>query len=219
MTKKLRIGGIITSATAFAVLAVFACRFSYFPVDLQITLGLQRFDGLLPAFMYGVSSISNHIPAIIIVVLTAIWLGRSGRRLAAIITGTATGITSLAVVPLLKPLVERPRPPADLIQVMASASGYSFPSGHATFMIVFYGFIFYLLPRLTTNKASVRTWRVLLAVFIGLTYASRIYLGLHWASDVLGGFLIGGLVLLVIIIIYCYYLPRFIERGKDAGAS
>ena len=219
MTKKLRIVGIIASGTAFAVLTCFAQRFPYFPADLHISLEMQQFNGVLPAFMYGVSSISNHIPAAIIVVLTAIRLGRSGRRLEAILAGAASGVTALAIVPVIKSLVERPRPTPDLIRVMALDTSESFPSGHAAFVMVFYGFIFYLLPRLTVNKTVVRIGRVLLAVLIGLTFASRIYLGLHWASDVLGGFLIGGVVLIGIIIIYCYYLPRFSERGQNAGTS
>ncbi len=88
---------------------------------------------------------------------------------------------------VLKRLFQRTRP--DLLR-LAEVGGYSFPSGHSMNSMIFYGFIAYLLMK------NVRTWsRFLLAAAIGLLVLligiSRIYLGVHYASDVLAGFLIG----------------------------
>lgn len=216
---RLQIGVLIFLGTSFGILAYLASHYPYLPPDLEISHWMQSFDGYLLPLMRAVSLISSRIPAIIIVVVTAIWLGRSGRRLEAIITGAATGILSLAVVPAFKVLVDRPRPSPELVQVMTPVENASFPSGHTAYVLLFYGFLCYLLPRLTRNRAAVNTLRTLLATLIGLTAASRIYLGAHWFSDVAGSLTLGGLVLLSAIIIYCYCLPKFSRREEDAGAT
>jgi undecaprenyl-diphosphatase len=210
--KQFRLGGLIASGTTFAILAYFAHRLPYFPQDLNISQEIQQFNGLLPSFMYGVSMASSFIPATIIVALVTVCLGKSNRRLEAIILSSATAVTALAIVPAIKSLVGRPRPTPDLVLVMATESGESFPSGHATFVMVFYVFIIYLLPKLIHNQTAVKIIRGLLIAFIGLTFTSRIYLGLHWASDVLGGFFLGWLVLIVMISIYYYYPLKFPRR-------
>lgn len=88
---------------------------------------------------------------------------------------------------LLKLLLHRPRP--DLMR-MIEISGYSFPSGHAMNSMIFFGFFAYLLVK------NGRHWsRYMFAGAIGLMILliglSRIYLGVHYASDVLAGFLVG----------------------------
>ncbi|MFC1938804.1 phosphatase PAP2 family protein [Chloroflexota bacterium] len=214
--KKLQIGLLSSCGSALATLSCLAYRSSYFPIDIRVSLWLQRFDGLLLPAMHAVSFAGSVIPATIIVVSLAIWLGKSNRRLEAILTGSSNAVSSLAIVPAIKLLVARPRPTADLIQVMTASSGGSFPSGHTAYAVVCYGFLCYLLPSLSGNKTVVRTLRALLAVLIGLTFMSRIYLGAHWLSDTLGGLFLGGLVLTGTVIIYCHYLPRFSKRGQNA---
>ncbi|HEY56206.1 MAG TPA: phosphatase PAP2 family protein [Dehalococcoidia bacterium] len=214
--KRLQIGLLASSGSALAALSGLAHRSLYFPIDLQVSLWMQKFDGLLLPAMHAASFAGSLIPATVIVVSLAIWLGKTNRRLEAILTGSSNVISSLAIVPAIKLLVARPRPTADLIQVMTASSWDSFPSGHVAYAVVCYGFLCYLLPSLSGNKAVVRTLRALLAVLIGLTFASRIYLGAHWLSDALGGLFLGGLVLTGTVIIYCHYLPRFSKRGQNA---
>ena len=213
---KLRIGLLSGCGSALAILAYLASRSLYFPIDLKASLWLQSFDGILYPAMYAASLISSLIPATAIVVSLAIWLGKSNRRLEAILTGSVNAVASLAIVPAIKSLVSRPRPTADLVQVMTANSGESFPSGHTAYAVVCFGFLCYLLPSLTGKKAVIRTLRALLIVLIGLTFISRIYLGAHWLSDALGGLFLGGLVLTGTVIIYCHYRPRFSERGQNA---
>lgn len=99
----------------------------------------------------------------------------------------------------LKVAIERPRPTGGhLVEV----SGYSFPSGHAMISIGFYGFISYLLYqelKEKTNKAFVVPW--ILGIMILCIGLSRIYLGVHYPSDVIAGFLSGGLWLSLCIIL------------------
>jgi undecaprenyl-diphosphatase len=83
-----------------------------------------------------------------------------------------------------------------------SRSGYSFPSGHALISTIFYGFLAYCLIhtlKRSWEKAFVVCISVLLVLFIGF---SRVFLGVHWASDVIAGWLMGGALLTLLILIY-----------------
>jgi undecaprenyl-diphosphatase len=202
---RLQTGVLVSFSTTFGLLAYFSHRFLYFPIDLRISLWMQEFDGRLFPIMYAVSLLGSLFPAIGIVVSVSAWLGKSKRKLESILTGSATAISSLAIVPTIKLLVDRPRPSPELVQVMTTSWGESFPSGHAVYAMVFYGFLFYLTPKLISRPVLAKVLQALLVVLIGLTMASRIYLGAHWFSDILGGLLLGGLVLITTIVIYCHY--------------
>lgn len=88
---------------------------------------------------------------------------------------------------VLKLVFRRPRP--DVLRLVEQ-SGYSFPSGHAMNSMIFYGLAAYLLVRRGRHwsRYLVAGFVAVLVLLIGL---SRIYLGVHYASDVLAGFLIG----------------------------
>jgi undecaprenyl-diphosphatase len=88
---------------------------------------------------------------------------------------------------ILKLIFERPRP--ELLRLVEE-TGYSFPSGHSMNSVIFYGLIAYLIIRRSRHwsRYAVAAFLGVLVILIGL---SRIYLGVHYASDVLAGFLIG----------------------------
>jgi membrane-associated phospholipid phosphatase len=98
----------------------------------------------------------------------------------------------------LKYLFLRPRP--DLVQAYAHDTGYSFPSGHAMISMAFYGTIAYLL------FVALRNWRLRALVCLGLAIVlvligfSRLYLGVHYLTDILGGWAAGGLWLATCIL-------------------
>lgn len=128
------------------------------------------------------------------------WLLRRGaRRLAwwvvtAMVTGGLLGV-------VLKFLVGRHRP--DLLDPVARAGGYSFPSGHALNATLAAGvFVLVLLPftgGAGSGRARGRRWALWTAAILiaGLTGLSRVALGVHWASDVIGGWLLGTAVVAV----------------------
>lgn len=101
----------------------------------------------------------------------------------------------------IKSLVQRPRPSLASIYTMRAISVSSFPSGHVMRFIVFFGLLLALIYSRLPNGAT----RTLITILFGLLLLgmglSRIYVGEHWPSDVLGGYLIGlcwlGLVLLL----------------------
>ena len=95
----------------------------------------------------------------------------------------------------LKALIQRARPENALIE----SSTYSFPSGHATLAIIFFSLLIYLFKDQIKNKISrycFITLNILLIILIGF---SRVYLNVHWFTDVLAGFAIGLICLLIII--------------------
>jgi undecaprenyl-diphosphatase len=103
-------------------------------------------------------------------------------------------ISSLGLMLLLKQLFQRKRPLSPLLK---AAKGLSFPSGHAIMAVTFYGVLIYILQHSITIdwlKWSVTFLVIVLIISIGL---SRIYLRVHYASDVAAGFIIGLLWLLI----------------------
>lgn len=88
---------------------------------------------------------------------------------------------------LLKRILQRPRPTEFII---VEETGYSFPSGHSMVSMAFYGYLIYLIYRYIKNKYVKWTLITILSILICLIGISRIYLGVHYTSDVLGGFLL-----------------------------
>ena len=109
---------------------------------------------------------------------------------------------------ILKLIVARPRPSdINLIEEL----GYSFPSAHAMISTAFYGFIAYLICKTNLNKSLKILYTVLLAITIILIGISRIYLGVHFASDVFGGILIA--------ISYLILYTNIVEKIKKGPKS
>jgi undecaprenyl-diphosphatase len=95
---------------------------------------------------------------------------------------------------LLKQLFQRKRPLSPLLK---AAKGLSFPSGHAIMAVTFYGLLIYILQHGLTIDWLKWVVTILVIVLIVLIGFSRIYLRVHYASDVAAGFIIGLLWLLI----------------------
>ena len=122
-------------------------------------------------------------------------------------------ITNLGIVTILnhiiKFIMQRPRPTEFRI---IEETGYSFPSGHSMVSLAFYGYLIYLIYKYINNKHLKRTLIIILSVLICIIGVSRIYLGVHYTSDVLGGFLIS----FAYLIIYIELVNKFVlEKNKD----
>jgi undecaprenyl-diphosphatase len=118
----------------------------------------------------------------------------------------AYGLSYLAN-PLLKTIFQRRRP--ELWEVAARPSSYSFPSGHALSSMLVYGVAAFLFAQ--TFPRQRRGWVGGAALWILLIGFSRIYLGVHWLSDVVAGFALGGALV--------YALVRWDKLSKRAANS
>lgn len=97
---------------------------------------------------------------------------------------------------ILKMIVQRPRPVG---YRLIEESGYSFPSGHSMVSAAFYGFLIYLVYKNIKNKYVKYIIITILSLLVLCIGISRIYLGVHYASDVLAGFLISICYLIIFI--------------------
>jgi undecaprenyl-diphosphatase len=117
----------------------------------------------------------------------------------------------------LKLLVARPRPGDDAVDVAGALLDFSFPSGHVVGYVSLYGFLFFLTYVLFKRSP----WRTaalwLLGLLVGLVGVSRVYLGHHWASDVLGGYALGTAYLLILIEAYRLSTVKPAAEAAQAG--
>lgn len=111
---------------------------------------------------------------------------------------------------LLKLIFMRDRP-YDLMII--TETGYSFPSGHAMCALGFYGFIIYLTWHFNLEKKVKITFTILLSILIVLLGVSRVYLGVHYASDVLAGYMVSAAYL----IIYINFINKYLKFSGDDG--
>ncbi len=124
---------------------------------------------------------------IIIVVIYLTMTAKFNMAHMIVLSAIASSITSS----IIKRLVQRPRP--ELWQPYTDLDSYSFPSGHAVTTVAIYGMIVFFLAE-SYPKAK-RPIYAAGGIFLFLVGLSRVYLGVHWPSDVLVGWLIGGLIL------------------------
>jgi len=215
----------ILRAALFATLLVGAVGLSIsaaimdkLPGDVAVTQWLQGYqETWFVDLMRTFSQIGNTGPMLLLMLAAGMVLYARAHRAQAL--NLAFVALAATMVPVLKETVDRPRPTADAIYVLSEVSGHSFPSGHAFLAITFFGAMFYLAPRLCGAGAKfVLPLRLFLATMILGIGLSRIYLGAHWLSDVIGGFVIGGLALYAAVELF-HLAQRRWSGSSRANAS
>lgn len=106
----------------------------------------------------------------------------------------------------LKYLFHRQRP---ALPHLVKVSGFSFPSGHAMMSLIFYGLLAYLILKITSGKPIKYIIGIMAAMLIILIGVSRIYLGVHYPSDVIAGFSAGAFWLIA-----CVYTLKAARYGR-----
>lgn len=111
---------------------------------------------------------------------------------------TCTAIGGTVLYKILKYIFQRPRP--DQVFHLISQGGFSFPSGHSLTIMLVYGVLILLLRRdfLTKNKAVTNGLTAAISCYIFLIGFSRIYVGVHYPTDVLGGWLLSLFILWIV---------------------
>lgn len=187
---------VAIAALAFGLLALSAAALPRLPGDLELALAVQTaVPPLLRSLLEAVAVLGEAVVTIPLTLGAAALLWITGRR------GPAL-LMPLTLLPdgmnyFIKELIGRPRPdPALLLVHPAAATGLSFPSGHAVHFAVFFGLVALALPTWWPLPGVARralvTGCVALVLLAGV---GRVALGVHWPSDVLGGYLLGLLYL------------------------
>ncbi|MCH9039140.1 MAG: phosphatase PAP2 family protein [Chloroflexi bacterium] len=185
-------------AAIFVAAAFFAAALDRFPGDLAVSLLVQSWNSpLLEAVSKAASLEENRlvILSLMLVVVFVLFLFRWRRESYFLLGSTVSGVV---VIELTKALVARPRPTPDLVLVLQDVSSQSFPSGNvALFSVYLIALALAVASRTADRRKAIAAWGLSAALltFIGL---SRIYLGAHWLSDVLAGYLLGLMWVLVI---------------------
>lgn len=165
--------------------AVTAGHFRVFDIAVSHALNMQR--GAAPAWlillMQGISWIGGGVQRYIIVTILAIVLWRWWGWGAGLAMGLTTLISAFTS-DILKYCFARVRP--DLVPQLDPITSAAFPSGHANNAAVVYILFIMLVP-----QARHPLWQLAAAVIILLTGISRVMLGVHWPTDVIGGWMLG----------------------------
>jgi membrane-associated phospholipid phosphatase len=207
---------------AFAVLAIFAYLDPYFNWDLRFSTAFNWSTftppGLFPLLRFMSVFGNSFTPYAMTVVMVIIFFVFRRRSEAAGLTLSVAG--SALINSMLKLLISRPRPTRELIPIYRDTVTQSFPSGHVTFYVCFFGFLFFvafaLLPRGSFVRRLALTVTALPVLLVGL---SRIYLGAHWPSDTLGAYLWSGVWLAFSLAMYRRWKERRTLHGEEKAAS
>jgi membrane-associated phospholipid phosphatase len=171
-------------------LFILAWVFPTFPGDDWALLQFQQLEsGWLTCGALVVSALGGGPVAASVVGIVTIGLLLLHRYLDALIVSL-----SLVLIPVgqaLKIAVGRPRP--EFLLVSDVPTTMSFPSGHALSAMILGGVLLFLVGETVRPTVICRGLQCVLVLFILAVGASRVYLGFHWPSDVIGGFAIGGL--------------------------
>jgi undecaprenyl-diphosphatase len=195
-------------ATLFAVLLCAAAAIQdYFFGDLFLARVIQEIrPSPWEEIMETVSIIGMGLPMVFLALAFFGWFLWKKQKAEYMVLGGA--LLSLTVNPVLKLLVDRPRPTEDLVIIWRDSAGLGFPSGHAYTAMVLFGLLYYLTPIVIPWRRVIPLLRFTFLALIILMGISRVYLGAHWPSDVLGGFLVGGIILTLLIHLHRQYTPQ-----------
>lgn len=170
-------------------------------VDISLFIAINEFQVKLPTeldqFMIVITLYGREIFLPFVLILIFIFGGKNGRK-----TVIITGISILMLIPIVsitKDYIERPRPFVPYLDTLMSVdTNYSFPSGHSTLIVA--GSVTTLI--LFKGNKYTKILPIVLVIDAGLVCFSRIYVGVHYPFDVLGGFFLGsGISFLIICLI------------------
>ena len=169
---------------------------------LLLTNNISSFDSFIYKYFFQIRNkffnvffvfftrLGDVIPVTIITICLLIVLNKEDRY----ILGSSMVIT-LLLNQGLKYIIQRPRPPIE--ERLISQGGYSYPSGHSMMAMCLYGVLIYLVNTRLKSKRLKIFLTIILSIIILLIGISRIYVRVHYPSDVLGAYLLTVLILII----------------------
>ena len=169
---------------------------------LVVTGNIELFDNYIYNLIHGISNkyldiffkyfthIGDTIPVILIALVIVCFLKKQKDRIHLV----SSLITTVSFNQILKHIIMRPRPPME--RRLIKQGGFSYPSGHSMISLCLYGFLIYLVVTKIKNKKLKIFLTILLSIMVLLVGISRIYVGVHYPSDVIGGFLLSLVILI-----------------------
>ena len=178
---------------------------------LVLTNNIVSFDNSVYQLVYGhhnqyldfffthFTHIGDTIPVMVITTIL-LWIFQKWED-KIVILGSL--VSTVVVNQALKNLIARPRPPLE--RRLIKQGGYSFPSGHSMISLCVYGVLIYFVVTKIQNKLLKTFLIILLTMIILLIGISRIYVGVHYPSDVLGGYLLTIVIIITSISVITYH--------------
>ena len=197
----------MVSLVALATSTYFGLTEDLFDWEVDITLWLQGFS-MGPArflrgwvFWMGVKGLAGGV---MLIVFAFLWLQRLRIESIFLLFITLPDLFNF----WLREIIGRPRPTAEMVEVLGGPQGFSFPSGTTLHMLLFYGFLLYLGGRYISSRRTVYVLWALGTLYILTSGLWVIYDGRHWFTDAIGGYLYGAFYLLVLIAAYKWTKSR-----------
>ncbi len=172
-------------------------------------------NAVLTPLAHFLSAIGGTLPMTVVATAVTLLLYRAGDRAHATLVAVA-GLGAALIVFGGKRIIGRERPP--VVDRLAVENSLAYPSGHSVGTFVVIGIVaVVLIPRLTGTLARIATGTAA-ALFVVAVGCSRVYLGVHWPTDVLGAWCVSAAWILFCLTVFHYRREVPDEPGSDADA-
>lgn len=193
--KKFNIFIVVLCLILFSVICYGVLSYDSLVIDTKVYSFIA--DNLMSDGITSVLKVITELGGVAFIVLAGVLIFMFCKKIRWFVTFDLVGVT--VINQAIKHIVRRPRPN---VLRLVEEDGYSFPSGHSMVSMAFYGIIIYLVYKNVTNKYLKWSLITLLSLLILSIGFSRIYVGVHYFTDVVGGFLLGLAYLIIYINIY-----------------
>lgn len=193
--KKFRIIIVCLCLLLFSVILFNVCKYGVLDIDNNVYNFISK--NIMNDTLSSILKCVTHLGGVAFIVLLGVLCFMFCKKNRWFITFDLVGCT--VINQTIKHIVRRPRPN---VLRLVEESGYSFPSGHSMISVAFYGLVIYFVYKNINNKYLKWALISLLSLLILTICFSRIYVGVHYFTDVVGGFFLALAYLIVYIYIY-----------------
>lgn len=193
--KKFNIFIVVLCLILFSVICYGVLSYDSLVIDTKVYSFIA--DNIMSDGITSVLKVITELGGVAFIVLAGVLIFMFCKKIRWFVTFDLVGVT--VINQAIKHIVRRPRPN---VLRLVEESGYSFPSGHSMVSMAFYGIVIYLVYKNVSNKYLKWLLITLLSLLILSIGFSRIYVGVHYFTDVAGGFLLGLAYLIIYINIY-----------------